>query len=84
MNKGHWYRSIMAIGSAFFNWIKKTDFRGERTNGKPLMAEVVESTKWLKPKTIRRAKTNARYKANAARWNLEIAIFLFAILIPQG
>lgn len=81
VKKGHWYRSIMAIGSAFFHWIKKTDFRGVRTNGKPLMAEVVESTKWLNPETIRRAKKSARYKANAARWNLEIAIFLFAILI---
>ena len=75
IKQGYWYRSIMAIGSALFNWVKKANFRGVSTNGKQWMVEVVESTKWLNPETMRRAK------ANAARWNLETAIFIFAVLI---
>ena len=81
VNKGHWKRLTTSLVSAFFHWVKKANFRGVSVNGKQWMAEVVESTKWLNPETIRRAKTNARDKANAARWNLEVAVLSFATLI---
>lgn len=76
-----WKRAITSLVSAFFHWIKKADFRGVSSDRKQPIAEVLLSTKWLKPKTIQRAKRNARYRAEAARWNLETAIFLNIVLI---
>lgn len=40
-----------------------------------------EVTKQLSPEIQRKAAQTARHRANAARWNLNIALFLFAIVI---
>jgi len=45
------------------------------------MLAKAEVTKQVSPELERRAAQRARDRANAARWNLEIAIFLFAIVI---
>ncbi|MDO8716117.1 MAG: hypothetical protein Q7J73_04845 [Dehalococcoidales bacterium] len=39
------------------------------------------TVKPLNPETERAAARRARDKANAARWSLEVAVFLFAVLI---
>ncbi|MFC2071866.1 hypothetical protein ACFLUU_04000 [Chloroflexota bacterium] len=44
------------------------------------MGGVAEVTKWVHPETKRKAIQRARDRANAARWNLDIAVFLFGIL----
>ena len=38
-------------------------------------------TKWLNPATEREVTQRARDRANAARWDLNVAVFLFAVLI---
>lgn len=76
--KGRWKRLVISRVSAFFHWLTK---RGVSPDRKQRRAESIQHTKWLKPETIQRVKKNARYKANAARGNLETAIFLFAVLI---
>ena len=45
------------------------------------MTGEAEATKWISPGTERKAAQRARDRAQAARWNLDIAIFLFAVLI---
>lgn len=44
------------------------------------MVRDAEVTKWVHPETKRKAILRARDRANAARWNLDIAVFLFGIL----
>ena len=39
-----------------------------------------EIPKWIHPKTRGKAVQRAKYRANASRWNLDVAIFLFGIL----
>lgn len=38
------------------------------------------AAKWVRPKARQGAIWRAKERANAARWNLEAAIFLFAVL----
>ena len=45
------------------------------------MVGEAEVAKWIPPETKRKAIQRARDRANVAKWNLEIAIFLFAVLI---
>ena len=45
------------------------------------MTEEAEVTEQVSPEIVQTAAQRARDRANAARWNLEIAIFLFAVLI---
>ena len=45
------------------------------------MTEEAEVTEQTSPEIVQTATQRARDRANAARWNLEIAIFLFAVLI---
>ena len=40
----------------------------------------IEIPKWIHPKTRERAVQRAKSRANASRWNLDVAIFLFGIL----
>ncbi len=40
----------------------------------------IKIPKWVHPKTRERAVQRAKYRANASRWNLDVAIFLFGIL----
>lgn len=40
----------------------------------------IEIPKWIHPKTREKAIRKAKYRANASRWNLDVAIFLFGIL----
>ena len=44
------------------------------------MVGEAEVTKWLSPETKRKAIQRAKDRANAAKWNLEIAVFLVAVL----
>lgn len=44
------------------------------------LEEGIEIPKWVHPKTRAKAIRKAKYRANASRWNLEVAIFLFGIL----
>ncbi len=44
-------------------------------------SDKAEVTKQVSPEMERRAAQRARDRANAARWNLEVAGFLFAIVI---
>jgi len=44
------------------------------------MVGEAEVTKWLSPETKRKAIQKARDRASAAKWTLEIAIFLVAVL----
>jgi hypothetical protein len=78
---GHWTGSTVSLVRAFFVWVQELNFRGGKTDVKTLILEEIESTKWLSPGTKRRAIIKAKDKADAARWNLETAIFLFAVLI---
>jgi len=39
-----------------------------------------ENTGWIHPETRRKAAQRARYRARAARWDLNTAIFLFSII----
>lgn len=41
----------------------------------------LEVPKWIRPKTKGKAIQRAKYRASASRWNLEVAIFLFGIVI---
>ncbi len=43
------------------------------------MAET-EVTKWISPKAERMASQRAKDRANAVRWNLDVAVFLFGVL----
>ncbi len=45
------------------------------------MTEEAEVTEQVSPEIVQTATQRAKDRANAARWNLEIAIFLFAVLI---
>ena len=45
------------------------------------MTEEAEVTEQVSPEIVQTATQRAEDRANAARWNLEIAIFLFAVLI---
>jgi len=44
------------------------------------MAAETETTRWIHPETRRKAVQRAWYRARAARWDLNIAIFLFGLL----
>jgi len=44
------------------------------------MLEQGEMTRWLHPDSERKAIHRARDRANAARWNLDIAVLLFCVL----
>ncbi len=54
--------------------------RSSYINGEK-MTEEAEVTEQVSPEIVQTAAQRARDRANAARWNLEIAIFLFAVLI---
>ena len=43
--------------------------------------EEAEATTQINPETERTAAQRAKVRSNAARWDLDIAVFLFAILI---
>ena len=45
------------------------------------MVSEAEITKQVSPELERAAAQKARDRANAARWNLDVAIFLFAVVI---
>ena len=45
------------------------------------MMDEAEATKQVSPEMERTATQRARDRAKAARWNLDVAIFLFAVLI---
>ncbi|MFC2005369.1 J domain-containing protein [Chloroflexota bacterium] len=45
------------------------------------MIEQAKIPKWTSPKTIKLSSQRAKDRANAARWDLDVAIFLFAVLI---
>lgn len=80
LNFNTFFSSIKIIVIALFRWIKQLNFRGVGTDDKPLMVEEVEAVKWISLGTKRKANQKAKDKANAAKWNLESAIFLFAVL----
>jgi Ca2+/Na+ antiporter len=44
------------------------------------MAAETETTSWIHPETRRKAVQRAWYRAKAARWDLNIAIFLFGLI----
>lgn len=45
------------------------------------MAEGTENTGWIHPETRQKAVQRARYRANAARWDINIALFLFGVIV---
>ncbi len=46
----------------------------------PRMTGEAEVTKWVSPKTERILRQRARDRANTARWDLDVAVFLFGVL----
>jgi len=58
----------------------RDEMTGKKLSGARLMSEA-EDTKRVSLKMERTAAQNAKIRARVARWDLDIAVFLFAVLI---
>jgi len=53
----------------------------EAKDAKEKRVDETKADKWLTPEMERTAAQRAKDRANAARWDLDVAVFLFAVLI---